>query len=126
MDKEFLNSLNNGFSSPFELKDFESYKFVKKNGLPYDVRCHLRAVYKNTKGRFGNQTVYLFDSADGKYRFSMNDGGEKADMILNAKDFIDATNRGEIVIIFKSYHSKRYDREAVSVTFDVEQKEPLY
>lgn len=127
MNMEFLNSLNSGFNSPFELKESEQYKFIKKANLPYDRRCYLRAVYKSTKGRFGNQSVYLFDTTDGqKMRFSMNDNGEKADMILRASDFIDAVNKGEIIIIFKSYHSKRFDKDAVSITFDVERKEPLY
>lgn len=126
MNKEFLNSLNKGFTSPFEVKDSESYRFVKKNQLPFDNWGTLRCVYKNTKGRFGSQTVYLFDMGNDKMRFSLNDNGEKADMILNATDFIDAVNKGEIKIMFRTYHSKKFDKDVVSVTFDVDSKEPLY
>lgn len=108
----------NGKKSVFDIADSEEFRFVKKSELKYGYKYHLKGVY-NSEGKYGKQSVYMFtDDFNNKYRFSVS--GDIANAIIADDEMVKAIQSNEITIEFYQYKSKKYDKDCIGVTFDVD------
>lgn len=117
MDTNFLNELN-GNKSPFTF-DGKAYRFIKKTELPLGQKFRVAGCYV-AKGKFGFQSVIVFDDTkDFKARYSFSDNGKKADLLTSDKSAVDAINSGKLYVSFEKYHSKKFNVDAIGMTFEI-------
>lgn len=120
-----LTELNNGRNVIFAVDNSKDYRFIKKNDLPLGQSLFVRSVYLS-KGKFGFQSVILFDNGkEIKGRFAFSDNGKKYDIIKNDIGLIDTIRKGNLKVIFEKYHSKKFDIDTVGSTFEVVEQ-PIY
>lgn len=120
-----LNELNGGRNNIFTLANSKDYKFLAKSELPKGQPLFVRGVYI-ARGKFGFQSVIVFDDGKNiKGRYSFSDNGKKNDIIIKDNGLIQAIKESRLTVTFESYHSKKFNVDAIGATFEITEN-PIY
>lgn len=114
-----FTDLNKSFESPFKVQIPADVEFCKLADLDINNRYRLVSCYINTKSKFGAHPVAGVVDTDGVLLVVSlpRHLTDTFDDILGEPKYIEAINAGECYFKIKQCHSKKYNKDFLTIEF---------